>query len=384
MKFIEEGMRFGIFMGPYHRPELNPLLGLQQDMETIINLDRLGFDEAWIGEHHSGGVETISCPELTIAAAAERTRHIKLGTGAITIPYHNPLMVADRIVQLDYMTRGRMMFGVAPGQLVQDAQMIGLDPLNNRRMLHEALEVLIPLFKGERVTRKTDWFNLVDARLQLLPYTNFDMATVGVISPSGPLLAGKYGMGLLSVAATHPVGVEKLLEHWEIIETEAKKAGHVADRSKWRLMGPMHIAETFEQARDEVRYGMCKLENYREHINPGAGIDWSDTDRAVDQLNEQGFAVIGTPEMARAQIDRLIEKSGGFGCYKLMGGEWARHDAALRSHQLFAEAAIPYYRGTNRATLASFDDVMGTGFEGAEITARAQEAMARVYAETKS
>ncbi len=382
MKFIEEGMRFGIFMGPYHRPDLNPLIALQQDMETIINLDRLGFDEAWVGEHHSGGVETISCPELTIAAAAERTKHIKLGTGAITIPYHNPLMVADRIVQLDYMTRGRIMFGIAPGQLVQDAQMIGLDPLNNRRMLHEAIEVLLPLFRGETVTRQTDWFNLVNAKLQLLPYSNFDMATVGVISPSGPILAGKYGMGLLSVAATNPIGVEKLLEHWEVIETESKKAGHVADRSKWRLMGPMHIAETEEQARKDVRYGMSLLENYRDHINPGLGIDWSDSDKAVDMLNETGAAVVGTPEMARAQIDRLMEKSGGFGCYMLMGVDWARHDATLRSHQLFAEEVIPYYRGTNRAPLESFDDVMGTGFEGAEITARAQEAMARVYAKS--
>lgn len=383
MKFIEPGMRFGIFMGPYHRPDLNPVMAFQQDMETIVNLDRLGFDEAWIGEHHSGGIETIACPELMIAAAAERTRNIKLGTGAITIPYHNPLMVADRIVQLDYMTRGRMMFGVAPGQLVQDAQMIGLDPLNNRRMLHEAVDVMIRLFKGETVTEKTDWYNLVEARLQLTPYTNFDMATVGVISPSGPLLAGKYGMGLLSVAATHPIGVDKLLEHWQVIEEESAKAGHVADRSKWRLMGPMHIAETAEQAKADVRYGMSMLENYRDHINPGVGIDWSDSDKAVDELNESGFAVIGTPEMARNQISRLLEKSGGFGCYMLMGVDWARHDATLRSHQLFAEEVIPYFRGTNTATLKSFDEVMATGYSGSEITSRAQEAMARVYAGAK-
>ena len=177
--------------------------------------------------------------------------------------------------------------------------------------------------------------------------------------------------------------IEALLEHWDVIESESKKAGHVADRSKWRLMGPMHIAETFEQAREDVRYGMCLLENYREHINPGLGIDWDNCDRAVDQLNESGAAVIGTPEMARAQINRLIEKSGGFGCYMIMGVDWARHDATLRSHQLIAEEVIPYFRGTNRATLASYDEVMGTGFEGAEITARAQEAMSRVYAQSK-
>ena len=379
MQFSKERLRFGLFSGPYHRPDLNPLSAFQQDMELIVNLDRLGFDEVWIGEHHSGGVETVATPELTIAAAAQRTTHIKMGTGAVTIPYHNPFLVADRIVQLDYMTRGRMMFGVAPGQLVQDAQMIGLDPMNNRRMLQEALDVIIPLFKGERVTKKTDWFNLVDARLQLLPYSNFDMATVGVISPSGPLVAGKYGMGLLSVAATNPVGVEKLLEHWQIVEDESAKHGHVANRRDWRLLAPMHIAETFEQARDEVRYGMCKIENYREHINPGAGIDWTNNDKAVDQLNESGYAVIGTPEMARAQIRRLLEKSGGFGCLMLRGVDWARFDATLRSHQLFAEEVIPYFNGTGAAMQKSFDEVMGTGYSGAEITARAQQAMIDSY-----
>jgi limonene 1,2-monooxygenase len=353
MKFTNNPMKFGIFMGPYHKPDLNPLVAFEQDMQTVINLDRLGYDEAWIGEHHSGGVETIASPELFIAAAAQRTKHIKLGTGAVTVPYHHPFQVAERIVQLDYMTRGRMMFGVAPGQLVQDATMIGQHPSDNRRRLAEALDVMIPLFKGETVTRKTDWFELRDASLQLLPYSDFDMATVSVISPSGPIIAGKYGMGMLSVAATHPVGIEQLLDHWDIAQTEAKKAGHVLDRSQWRLMGPMHIAETFEKARDEVRYGMCMLEDYRAHI--------------------------GTPAMARAQIERLIEKSGGFGTYMLMGVDWAQHPAQMNSQRLFAEEVIPYFNGTRAPMRRSFDKVMGTGYEGAAITAAAQEAMAAAY-----
>jgi limonene 1,2-monooxygenase len=379
MNFIEEPMRFGLFSGPYHRPDISPLMAFQQDMELIENLDRVGFDEVWIGEHHSGGVETIACPELMIAAAAERTRHIKLGTGAVTIPYHNPFQVAERIVQLDYMTRGRMMFGVAPGQLVQDAQMVGLDPMNNRRMLQEALDVIIALFKGETVTKKTDWFNMVEARLQLLPYSNFDMACVSVMSPSGPITAGKYGMGMLSVAATNPVGVEMLLEQWQIVENESAKHGHVANRRDWRLLAPMHIAETYEQAVDDVRYGLCKIENYRDHINPGAGIDWSSTERAVEQLNENGFAVIGTPEMARAQIRRLQEKSGGFGCLMLMGADWASHSATLHSHELFAQEVIPYFRSGFLAPQKSFDEVMATGYSGAEITAKAQQAMIASY-----
>lgn len=384
MKFTKDAMKFGIFMGPYHKPDINPKISFRQDLQTIVHLDELGYDEAWIGEHHSGGVETISSPELIIAAAAERTKHIKLGTGAITLPYHNPLMVADRIVQLDYMTNGRMMFGVAPGQLVKDATMIGLNPLDNRRRMQEALDAIIPLFKGETVNMKTDWFELKDACLQLLPCSDFEMATVSVISPSGPIVAGKYGMGMLSLAATDPVGVEMLRGHWEIAQTEAAKHGHTVERSQWRLMGPMHIAETFEKALEEVRYGLSVLQDYLSHINPGPPIDWFDLEKTVNQLNESGYAVVGTPEMARAQIDRLIEKTGGFGTFLLMGIDWASFPARCNSQRLFAEEVIPWYNGTRAPLRRSFDAVMATGYEGAEITAAAQKQVADAYQSSKA
>ncbi|MES2492406.1 MAG: LLM class flavin-dependent oxidoreductase [Pseudomonadota bacterium] len=383
MKFTNNPMKFGIFMGPYHKPDLNPKVSIRQDLQTIVHLDELGYDEAWIGEHHSGGVETISSPELMIAAAAELTKHIKLGTGAITLPYHNPLMVADRIVQLDYMTNGRMMFGVAPGQLVKDATMIGLNPLDNRRRMQESLDAIIPLFKGETVTMKTDWFELKDACLQLLPCSDFEMATVSVISPSGPIIAGKYGMGMLSLAATDPVGVELLLDHWDTAQKEAAKYGHTVDRSQWRLMGPMHIAETFEKALDEVRYGLSVLHDYLAHINPGPPIDWFDLENTVNTLNENGYAVIGTPEMARAQIDRLIEKTGGFGTYLLMGIDWAAFPARCNSQRLFAEEVIPWYNGTRAPLRRSFNAVMATGYEGAQITAAAQQQVADAYQKAK-
>ena len=105
-----------------HLVGTNPTLNLQRDLELIDHLDRLGYDEAWIGEHHSAGAETIASPEVMIAAAAQRTRHIKLGTGVMSLPYHHPLVLADRIVLLDHLTRGRMMFGVGPGQLTTDAR----------------------------------------------------------------------------------------------------------------------------------------------------------------------------------------------------------------------------------------------------------------------
>jgi limonene 1,2-monooxygenase len=380
MKFAhEDRMRFGLFMGPYHKPGLNPTLAFDQDMQTIVNLDRWGYDEIWIGEHHSGGIETIASPELFIAAAAERTKRIKFGTGVISLPYHHPFMVAERIVQLDHMTRGRVMMGVGPGQIVKDNVMIGGDPMKTRPRLAEALDAVIRLFKGETVTMKTEWFELKGAELQLLPYSDFDVAVVSVLSPSGPALAGRHGAGLISVAATDPVGIEKLAGHWEILEAEAAKAGEVADRRQWRMMGPMHLAETFEQAKEDVRHGLSIIEDYRAHINPAPPTDYFDLDAIVDAFNESGAAVIGTPEMARHQIERLIEKSGGYGTYLLMGVDWAPFPATERSHQLFAEEVIPHFNGSLKPMQKSFDDVMSTGYSGAEITASAQKQFTEDY-----
>src|SRR5919199_2738248 len=153
-------MRFGIFMAPFHRVGENPTLALERDLELISWLDTLGFDEAWIGEHHSGGWETIGSPEMFIAAAAQRTRHIRLGTGVLSLPYHNPFVLADRMVQLDHMTRGRAMFGVGPGALVHDALKIGIKPDDQRRMMNESLDVIVRLLHGQTVTARSDWFDL--------------------------------------------------------------------------------------------------------------------------------------------------------------------------------------------------------------------------------
>jgi len=125
-------LKFGAFIAPYHKPGINPTLAMDQDMQLVEQLDFLGYDEAWIGEHHSTGTEIIASPEIFIAAAAQRTRHIRLGTGVTSIAYHNPLWVADRMVQLDHMTRGRVMLGMGPGSLPTDSAMIGLTPTDTR------------------------------------------------------------------------------------------------------------------------------------------------------------------------------------------------------------------------------------------------------------
>src|ERR1035437_1841748 len=162
---------FGLFLAPFHAMGESPTLSLERDLELICWVDTLGYDEAWVGEHHSSGWETIASPELFLAVAAERTRHIRLGTGAISLPYHHPLMVADRIVLLDHLTRGRINFGVGPGGHISDALMLGLDPVVLRDRMAESLEVIVRLMTNpEPLSMRSAWFTLVDAVLQLRPY----------------------------------------------------------------------------------------------------------------------------------------------------------------------------------------------------------------------
>jgi len=182
----EINLRHGIFLPPFHPNEENPTQCLERDLELIQWLDKLGFHEAWIGEHHSAGYEIISSPEIFIAFAAERTRHIRLGTGVISLPYHHPMMVADRIVQLDHMTRGRVMFGAGPGLLASDAIMMGIDPMTQRDRMGEALDAILRLFRGETITERTDWYTMDGARLHMLPYTKPypEVAVVSAVTPS--------------------------------------------------------------------------------------------------------------------------------------------------------------------------------------------------------
>ncbi|MTA69781.1 MAG: LLM class flavin-dependent oxidoreductase, partial [Actinobacteria bacterium] len=301
---------------------------------------------------------------------------IKLGTGVNSLPYHHPFMLADRIVMLDHLTRGRMMFGAGPGQLTSDAQMMGIDPMTQRPRMEQSLDVMMRLFRGETVTEKTDWFTCNEAVLQVKPYSDFDIAVASSISPSGSKLAGKYGVGLISIAATEPAAFQMLDYNLKVWEEEATLHGHVVDRSKARLMGPMHIAETVEQAKENCRYGLQWVWDYLSHIipvgDPNGPPPPTDIDEFVDQANESGRMVIGTPEMAIAQIERLQEKTGGFGCYLFLGADLADWHQTLRSYELFAEQVMPHFTGQLAGPQASYDKVVGAGSRWVDATLGAQ------------
>ncbi|WP_445169762.1 LLM class flavin-dependent oxidoreductase [Mycolicibacterium sp. Dal123E01] len=341
-------MRFGVFIAPYHMVGDNPTLALERDLQLVEVVEGLGYEEAWFGEHHSGGTEIIAAPELMIATAAARTHRIRLGTGVSSLPYHQPFMFADRMVLLDHLTRGRLIVGVGPGALPGDAYMMGIETTRQREMMTESLEAVLELWADEGpVNRETDWFTLRDARLQLRPYSRpgIEVSVAVTASPSGPVAAGKFGIGLLSIAATQKKAFDALARNWRTAEDSAAQHGQTVSRQGWRLCGPMHIAETEEQARRDVEVGLSKWVDY--FLNVGAipilG-DFDPGDDIVSAVNETGVGVIGTPEMAIDQLRRLKEKSGGFGTYLLMAHEWANREATLRSYELISRYVMPAFQ----------------------------------------
>lgn len=348
-------IRNGIFMAPFHPLDEDPTQAIRRDLELIEFLDRIGYDEAWIGEHHSAGFEIIASPELFIAAAAERTHQIRLGTGVVSLPYHNPLTVANRIIQLDHMTRGRVMFGAGPGLLPSDAQMLGIPVARQRDRMAESLDVILRLMAGETVTEETEWYKLDGAKAHLLPYTRPrpEVCVASTITPSGGRLAGKYGLGMLCVAATQADGFDALATNWQIANEIAEENGNTMDTSALRLVGPMHLAETREQARANVQFGLKKWLDYFSNVNPTAPLVKGDKD-PVDELIDTGRAVIGTPDDAIEQIQRLLDKQGEFGAFLQLAHNWANFDNTKKSYELFIRHVTPHFSGANRHRRESY------------------------------
>ena len=378
---MDPRLRFGIFLAPFHPPGQNPTLALERDLELIQHLDRLGYDEAWIGEHHSAGSEIIASPEIFIAVAAERTRRIKLGTGVVSLSYHNPLWVADRIVLLDHLTRGRVMLGVGPGSLPTDAAMIGVSQADTRELLEQSLDVIMKLLQSEEpVTFRNGRWDLRDARLQLRPYSNplFDVAVAAVASPAGPRIAGKHGVGLLSIGATHAAGFDALALHWDVMEERARTFGTTVDRAKWRLVGLVHCAENEEQAHRDVEFGIEQWFKYFQTVAafPQMAVVGNNRREMIEFVNTSGLGAIGTPDMCAAQVDRLVRQSnGGFGAYLMLAHEWANPEATRRNYELIARHVMPQFQGQAASTLAAKARAEAGRPELAAEQARAVQAM---------
>ena len=376
-------IKFGAFLAPHHPIGENPFLQLRSDLDLVEHMDRLGFDEFWCGEHHSTGWEVIASPELFLAAAAERTRRIRLGTGVVSLPYHHPFMVAQRMVQLDHQSGGRVIFGSGPGALPSDAHTLGVDPMVLRDRQDEAMGIIRRLFEGgERFSYESEWFTLNEAKLQLLPLQrDMEFAVASMVSPSGMTLAGKHGAGVLSIGSTTKAGLQALPLQWSFAEESAAKHNRTVDRSTWRIVMSWHIAETRDKARAEAREGLFKHNNDYTvgTLAAGEGTIFKTPDEAVDvtAYSEDSVAVIGTPRDLVERIEKMIDVTGGFGTAIGFVHDWANRADTLNSWDLVARYVMPEvngmldnYRESNKFVIENRDTWMRAG---AAIMSKIQE-----------
>jgi len=386
---------FGAFLAPHHPIGEHPMLQFRRDLDLVEHLDQLGYDEFWCGEHHSSGWEMIGSPEMFLAAAGERSKRIKLATGVVSLPYHHPFNVAQRMVQLDYMTGGRVIFGSGPGALASDAHTLGIDPMLLRDRQDEAIGVIRRLMRGERLTVTSDWFTLQDAALQLLPLQeDMPFAVASQISPSGMTLAGKHGIGIISIGSLSEEGLNNLPTQWSFAEAAAAEHGQTVDRKSWRVLMSWHIAETREKARAEARDGLLRHNN--EYITatlqrPGARL-FKTPDEAVDRtaFAPGAVATIGTPDDLVARIKSVLEISGGFGTVVGFVHDWANPENTMRSWDMVARYVVPEINGylaglrTSREFVATNREYFNRAREAVMAKITENPAAAAALAVTKS
>ncbi len=373
--------RLGVFLAPFHPLDESPSLCFQRDIELAEFADKIGFGEFWYGEHHTGGYEISASPELMIAAASRHAKRIKFGTGVVSLPYHNPLMVANRIAELDQLTLGRVIFGAGPGLLVSDAHMLGLNVRDSRNKLDQALGVIRRLLRGEWVTETTDWYELHDAHCQVLPYNPaMEVCVASTFSPNGGVLAAKHQAGMLCLASTVTSGFDALSTNWKIARDTSAKLGHAMSPDQIRCATDIYVAETREQALADVRQGHARYNEYilnqSRHLPASPG--WT----PLEAMIESGEIVVGTPDDAIAQIRRLENKAPDFGCLLMLEKNWASFENTKRSYELMARHVLPAVNGANANRQKSFDWAGANRERFVEVfSAATQAAFAKHHAE---
>ena len=354
-------MEVGYFAMPLHPPGSDQTKTIHDDLEQVVTLDRLGYREAWIGEHFTAEWENIPAPDLFIAMALGLTKNIILGTGVTCMPNHNPFMLAHRIAQLDHMARGRFYWGVGSGGFPGDFQVFGFDPKTgaHREMTREAIDLVLKLWEDPKpgLYESKYWrFTVPEPvpelglRFHLRPYQkpHPPIGVAGVSPRSDTLvLAGERGWIPMSI---NLVPTSTLRTHWDAVEAGAKRAGRTPDRSTWRIAREVYVAATSEEAREEALKGVMArdFKEYFLRLLPSLNMldmlkafpGMADSEVTVEYLVDNIW-VVGSPDEVAAKLRRLYEDVGGFGVLLAMGHEWRPKYKWLRSMSLLVEEVMP-------------------------------------------
>ena len=352
-------MKFGFFMMPLHHPEKELHRMIKEDMETIVLADRLGFDEAWIGEHFTIPWENLPAPDLFIAKAFALTKNIHLGTGVVLLQLHDPKMLAHRIAMLDHLGEGRFYFGIGTGGVPTEFEFFNVDQDKRHARAAEVIDAVLKIWASEGTLDYQGEFHHIksptpmpeaDLRLWFKPYTqpHPPIGVAGVSVNSSTLeWAGEHGWIPMS---TDTLPLVYLATHWEAYQRGAVKAGRVPDRREWRVSLDIHVADTTEEARNDVlNHGMAR--SYKEYVFPLSRKtntlhlmkeDESMPDDAVtvDYLMDDRW-VVGDPDYCVRKIREAYDMVGGFGTLLQLTQDWDPPEKGWKSMELFAKHVAP-------------------------------------------
>ena len=355
-------MEFGLFMMPVHHPEKGLPRTIKEDMNTIIKADELGFEEAWIGEHFTIPWENLPAPDLFISNALGLTKNIKLGTGVVLLQLHDPKDLAHRMAVLDHLAEGRLYFGVGTGGVPTEFELFGVAEDNRHARAAEVIEAVLKIweadgpldFQGEFLQVKSPtpipdpWLGL-----WIKPYTKPSppIAVAGT-SPNSSTIewAGEHGWIPLT---TSILATDEVPSHWEAYSRGAAKGGFTPDRKDWRVCVDIHVAETTEEAREDVmQCGLARTYNdyffplfrrlgFLERLKP----DPSFPDEAINvEYMMDNRWIVGDPEYCLRRIRDIYDQVGGFGTLLQLTQDWDPPEKGLKSLELFAKHVAPGLR----------------------------------------
>jgi len=353
-------MNFGLFMMPLHPPRRSFADSYDRDIELIVQADRLGYHEAWIGEHITEMWENAPVPELLIAQALALTDRIIMATGVTMLPLHHPVDTAHRIAMLDHMARGRFYWGIGIRSLPTDLHLYGIEYNSMddvREQGKEALEVILGLWAAEdgKFGYEGKYYQVhapetspeLERRLYYKPY-QLPHPPIGVAAstPTSDTLrmAGERGwIPMTNLMAQH------IPTLWNHVEAGAASGGITADRSQLRVGREVYVGETPESAREEARIVLGRPFNEHQWINRKAGgnlgyvkLDPNMADEAVDvDYMMDNVWIVGDPQECADQIRRLYNDTGGFGHLLAITQDPDDHSLMQRSLRLLMEEVAP-------------------------------------------
>lgn len=352
-------IRYGMFIMPFHPPEKPTAQAYDEDLELIVQAEELGFDEFWIGEHHTMRYENIVMPEIFIARALGETNRIRMGPAPVCLQQHNPAHVACRLAMLDHLSKGRLNLCFGAGSVTSDQELYGCDPKNGAEMVDEAIETILHLWSHEPPYEVKGKYWPISLKKSVDTETLIGYIPKPLQKPTPPISVPGMSRNSPSMKTAARRGHQPfahclipgnvVADTWNTYETAALEAGKQPKRSDWKVARTIFLADTTKEAKAKARSNSLgrNYEYIGRLFDKGLGrrlykrdLEMSDADCNLDYLMEEQIIAGDVDEVLR-RLMNLIEETGTFGTLVLMSYDWDDKASWLKSMQLFAKELMP-------------------------------------------